>query len=259
MTTLVAALFFTSAIIGSLPWMIAFGRGHQSRWAILIFQTFFGWTGIGWVAALVWASTGKSENCKPNATCVQIWIALYFLISVVVGSLSSSIVTEVRDHVYPRLASVASAPAPASDGTVTMNDADYAANTERLREEAHTQEDLGSASHTAAVPPTAAPAPDKPDMYPTSFDCSGSLSQDEYMICTNAPLAMEDQKLAISYDGLKRMASPENRARIVQNAAEQLRIRRETCSTYSCLMDWYHDQEAWTRAARATMEGYIKG
>lgn len=39
-----------------LPAVIAFERGHQHRLPILLTNLFFGWTFIGWVAALIWSS-----------------------------------------------------------------------------------------------------------------------------------------------------------------------------------------------------------
>ena len=41
-----------------VPCVIAFMRGHQSRWAILVLNIVFGWTFIGWIAALIWSLTG---------------------------------------------------------------------------------------------------------------------------------------------------------------------------------------------------------
>lgn len=52
---LIAALACGVLGIVFFPAMVAFGRGHTYRWPILVITTFFGWTLIGWVAALVWA------------------------------------------------------------------------------------------------------------------------------------------------------------------------------------------------------------
>lgn len=38
-----------------LPAIIAFVRGHQSRIAILLVNFFFGWSGLGWIIALIWS------------------------------------------------------------------------------------------------------------------------------------------------------------------------------------------------------------
>ena len=48
-------------IIGLLhfvPSVIAFLRDHQSKWAILVLNIVLGWSGIGWIAALIWSLTG---------------------------------------------------------------------------------------------------------------------------------------------------------------------------------------------------------
>jgi Superinfection immunity protein len=37
------------------PWIVALCRGHQATLAIFILNLFLGWSGLGWVAALVWA------------------------------------------------------------------------------------------------------------------------------------------------------------------------------------------------------------
>jgi hypothetical protein len=39
-----------------LPAIIGFGRKHQHRVPILLLNLFFGWTFIGWVAALIWSA-----------------------------------------------------------------------------------------------------------------------------------------------------------------------------------------------------------
>jgi hypothetical protein len=38
-----------------LPSIIAFLRGHANRWVIFLINVFFGATGLGWLAALIWA------------------------------------------------------------------------------------------------------------------------------------------------------------------------------------------------------------
>ena len=49
------ALLGTLIVIAFLPAIIAFRRGHPSRWAILVVCLVFGATVIGWVVALIWA------------------------------------------------------------------------------------------------------------------------------------------------------------------------------------------------------------
>lgn len=40
------------------PALIAFWRGHQSRWAIALVDVLLGWTVVGWFVALLWSLTG---------------------------------------------------------------------------------------------------------------------------------------------------------------------------------------------------------
>jgi hypothetical protein len=44
-----------------LPTLLAFHRRHRNRVAILIVNFLLGWTVIGWVAALIWSTTGNTE------------------------------------------------------------------------------------------------------------------------------------------------------------------------------------------------------
>ncbi|MEE4450035.1 superinfection immunity protein [Novosphingobium resinovorum] len=46
--------------ISFLPSIIAFARGHAQKWIVFIVNFFLGWTGIGWIVALVWAIVGKT-------------------------------------------------------------------------------------------------------------------------------------------------------------------------------------------------------
>ena len=39
-----------------IPTMVAHKRGHTQKTAIVLLNLFLGWTFIGWVGALVWAS-----------------------------------------------------------------------------------------------------------------------------------------------------------------------------------------------------------
>ena len=47
------------ATIYFFPTVIAAVRGHREVFAILVLNTFLGWTYLGWVMALVWASLSK--------------------------------------------------------------------------------------------------------------------------------------------------------------------------------------------------------
>ena len=41
-----------------IPAIIAWLRGHQSKWAITALNALLGWTFLGWIGALVWSLTG---------------------------------------------------------------------------------------------------------------------------------------------------------------------------------------------------------
>jgi hypothetical protein len=47
-----------------LPGFIASGRKHHNRFAIWLVTILLGWSGIGWLVALIWAFT----NPPPNPT-----------------------------------------------------------------------------------------------------------------------------------------------------------------------------------------------
>ena len=44
-----------------MPSIIAFNRDHSARFAILFINLFSGFTGIGWIACLVWSFSGSSQ------------------------------------------------------------------------------------------------------------------------------------------------------------------------------------------------------
>lgn len=48
-------------ILYILPWNIASSRGHRNSGAIAALNILLGWTGIGWVLALVWSLTANTE------------------------------------------------------------------------------------------------------------------------------------------------------------------------------------------------------
>jgi hypothetical protein len=48
----VIALYF-------IPSIVATERGHRNAGAIIVLNIFLGWTFLGWVVALVWASTSN--------------------------------------------------------------------------------------------------------------------------------------------------------------------------------------------------------
>ena len=46
-----------SLVVYFIPTTTAMARGHHNFAAILVLNLFLGWTFIGWVVALIWAST----------------------------------------------------------------------------------------------------------------------------------------------------------------------------------------------------------
>ncbi len=50
-----------TALAYCAPSFIALGRGHPNCIPILITNLSLGWTGIGWVGALVWALKGRQR------------------------------------------------------------------------------------------------------------------------------------------------------------------------------------------------------
>ena len=51
-----------------LPAFVAFGRNHHQRAAILATTLFFGWSGIGWAAAMIWACTAVRPHAGGKLT-----------------------------------------------------------------------------------------------------------------------------------------------------------------------------------------------
>lgn len=49
---LVLALYF-------LPTIVALARSHHNAVAIFLLNLFLGWTGLGWIVALVWSATNR--------------------------------------------------------------------------------------------------------------------------------------------------------------------------------------------------------
>ena len=45
-----------------LPVIIAFVRGHESRWGIFLMTLFLGWTMLFWVWSLIWSVSAKGGN-----------------------------------------------------------------------------------------------------------------------------------------------------------------------------------------------------
>ncbi len=65
MTTFIIFLACVSAYL--LPAIIAANRGHRQKIAILVLNIFLGWTFLGWIGALVWASTAVDPTRRGPA------------------------------------------------------------------------------------------------------------------------------------------------------------------------------------------------
>ncbi len=48
-----------------IPAFVASRRHHRNRLAIGVLNLLAGWTGVGWIAALVWACTADVESERP--------------------------------------------------------------------------------------------------------------------------------------------------------------------------------------------------
>ncbi len=49
-----------------VPFMVAAARDHDSFIAILVVNALVGWTGIGWIACMIWAAFSPAHG--PSAT-----------------------------------------------------------------------------------------------------------------------------------------------------------------------------------------------
>jgi hypothetical protein len=45
-----------------LPAIIAFARHHQNKVPIALVNLFFGWSGLGWIVALIWTFTSPAPS-----------------------------------------------------------------------------------------------------------------------------------------------------------------------------------------------------
>jgi hypothetical protein len=55
-------LVLSSLALWFLPGAIAMRRGMEYATACFLLTIFFGWTGIGWIACMIWAVTGETER-----------------------------------------------------------------------------------------------------------------------------------------------------------------------------------------------------
>jgi hypothetical protein len=66
----ILCMYFLPALISALHW-------HHNQNAIFLTNLFFGWTVIGWVAALIWCTTSQLAVIKratPNTPVTRAWI-----------------------------------------------------------------------------------------------------------------------------------------------------------------------------------------
>lgn len=52
--------------ISFAPSIVAFVRKHRQKWLVFLLNLLAGWTGIGWIAALIWAIVGKPSEPAQN-------------------------------------------------------------------------------------------------------------------------------------------------------------------------------------------------
>ena len=65
-TALLVPIFLLIFALYFVPTFVAYVRSHHQLRAIAVLNVFLGWTLIGWVAALVWASTAKLHATAPQ-------------------------------------------------------------------------------------------------------------------------------------------------------------------------------------------------
>jgi hypothetical protein len=57
-------VIFAALMVYFIPSWIAGSRNHPNSWPIFIVNLFLGWTYIGWVIALAWASSKINNSRK---------------------------------------------------------------------------------------------------------------------------------------------------------------------------------------------------
>lgn len=58
-------LLIVSFVVYFLPTFIAARRKHHNATGIFVLDLFLGWTGIGWLAALIWSVSAVREPQQP--------------------------------------------------------------------------------------------------------------------------------------------------------------------------------------------------
>lgn len=56
------ALLLVLGVVYFLPTMVAFRREHHQAVAIFVLDLLAGWSGIGWLVAIVWACTAVRHD-----------------------------------------------------------------------------------------------------------------------------------------------------------------------------------------------------
>lgn len=57
----ILALLFVLAVY-LIPTIIAFSRGHASKWGIGVLNIVLGWSLVFWIVALIWALSNKGQS-----------------------------------------------------------------------------------------------------------------------------------------------------------------------------------------------------
>jgi len=52
---------FALSLLFFVPALIAFLRAHPRRWTIIILLLTLGWTGVGWLVALIWSMSSSKR------------------------------------------------------------------------------------------------------------------------------------------------------------------------------------------------------
>src|SRR5579859_7627908 len=75
-SVLIGFFWFLLSMVVNLPWLIAFGNGHQARWKIFFLQVI---PVFGWLIGIVWAFCGAGHIMrKTNWLCFRLWTYFFF-------------------------------------------------------------------------------------------------------------------------------------------------------------------------------------
>ena len=55
------------AVVYLLPTIIAYSRAHHQRAAICLTNLFLGWSGLGWIVALIWSAAAVQQTVVQQA------------------------------------------------------------------------------------------------------------------------------------------------------------------------------------------------